>query len=84
MSITPAQKSRASGEMMDKQHKSELNNAGYTVGQVVQTKKSHPCGGCEWEILRMGMDFRIRCVTCGHMLMLPRVKFEKMVKASRQ
>ncbi|MDR1558321.1 MAG: DUF951 domain-containing protein [Clostridiales bacterium] len=52
----------------------------YQVGQIVQMKKSHPCGGKEWEIQRVGMDFRIRCVTCGHSVMLPRVKFEKSVK----
>lgn len=52
----------------------------YAVGDIVQTKKSHPCGGKEWEILRVGMDFRIRCTTCGHMVMLPRAKFEKSVK----
>ena len=51
----------------------------YKVGQVVKTKKSHPCGSCEWEIQRVGMDFRIRCVKCGHSVMLPRAKFEKMV-----
>jgi len=56
----------------------------YKIGQIVQTKKSHPCGGFEWEIQRVGMDFRIRCVTCGHSLMLPRVKFEKMVKQNNE
>jgi len=51
----------------------------YKVGQIVKTKKNHPCGGCEWEIQRIGMDFRIRCVKCGRSVMLPRAKFEKMV-----
>ena len=52
----------------------------YHIGDIVQTKKNHPCGGKEWEILRIGMDFRIKCTTCDHMVMLPRVKFEKSVK----
>jgi len=52
----------------------------FQVGDVVQTKKPHPCGSHEWEILRVGMDFRIRCTKCKHMVMLPRIKFEKMVK----
>jgi len=43
-------------------------------------KKSHPCGSSQWEILRTGIDFRIKCCGCGHMVMLPRVKFEKNVK----
>jgi hypothetical protein len=47
-------------------------------------KKNHPCGGKEWEIQRVGMDFRIRCVTCGHSIMLPRTKFEKSVKKGRK
>ena len=52
----------------------------FSVGDIVKTKKNHPCGGKEWEILRIGMDFRIRCTTCGHMVMLPRAKFEKSGK----
>ena len=52
----------------------------YHIGDVVQMKKDHPCGGKEWEILRVGMDFRIKCITCSHMVMLPRTKFEKSVK----
>ena len=43
-------------------------------------KKNHPCGGNTWEILRTGMDFRIKCTTCGHLVMISRVKFEKGVK----
>lgn len=52
----------------------------YSVGQVVQMKKKHPCGSNQWEILRVGMDFRIKCKGCGHMVMIPRTKFEKACK----
>ncbi|MCI8342797.1 MAG: DUF951 domain-containing protein [Firmicutes bacterium] len=52
----------------------------FLVGDIVQMKKPHPCGGREWEVLRTGIDFRIKCTTCGHMVMLPRIKFEKNVK----
>ena len=52
----------------------------FYVGDIVMTKKPHPCGGNEWEVLRVGIDFRIKCVKCGHMVMLPRTKFEKSVK----
>ena len=52
----------------------------FNIGDIVYMKKPHPCGGHEWGILRVGMDFRIRCETCGHMVMLPRRKFEKNVK----
>lgn len=52
----------------------------FSVGDVVQMKKAHPCGSNEWEVLRTGIDFRIKCVGCGHMVMLSRIKFEKSVK----
>lgn len=52
----------------------------FNIGDIVKTKKNHPCGSDEWEILRVGADFRIKCKGCGHMVMLPRVKFEKSVK----
>ncbi|MCL5057528.1 MAG: DUF951 domain-containing protein [Actinobacteria bacterium] len=44
-------------------------------------KKTHPCGGDIWEVMRTGVDFRIRCSTCGRVVMVPRPKFEKSVKA---
>lgn len=50
------------------------------VGDVLQMKKPHPCGCREWQVLRVGMDFRLRCLGCGHEVMLPRVKAEKNVK----
>ena len=52
----------------------------FFIGDRVSMKKPHPCGGYEWEVLRVGMDFRIRCVQCAHTVMLPRKKFEKSVK----
>lgn len=54
--------------------------ANYNIGDIVELKKKHPCGSNQWEITRVGMDFRIKCVGCSHQLMLPRVKFEKSVK----
>ena len=50
------------------------------VGDLIQTKKNHPCGGNQWEIMRVGMDFRIRCTTCDHQVWIPRVKLEKSIK----
>jgi hypothetical protein len=55
-------------------------SAAYRVGDVVEMKKQHPCGSKQWEILRTGMDFRIKCQGCGHMVLIPRPKFEKNVK----
>jgi len=50
------------------------------VGDVLELKKFHPCGSRRWLVLRVGMDFKLRCTGCGHELMLPRVKAEKSVK----
>ena len=50
------------------------------VGDVLELKKEHPCGSRRWQVLRVGMDFRLRCLGCGHELMLPRSKAEKSVK----
>ena len=47
---------------------------------VVKLKKPHPCGSFEWEILRVGADFRLKCTGCGHQVMLPRRQVEKSTK----
>ncbi|ACA60706.1 DUF951 domain-containing protein [Candidatus Desulforudis audaxviator] len=52
----------------------------FEVGDVVEMKKRHPCGGWEWEVLRTGVDFRLRCRTCGRVILLPRPQFLKGVK----
>ena len=44
----------------------------YAVGDIVKLKKPHPCGSSEWEILRVGADFRLKCMRCGHQVMVPR------------
>ena len=46
----------------------------------VELKKQHPCGSRNWEILRVGMDIKLKCLGCGHELMVPRSKAEKAVK----
>ena len=50
------------------------------VGDLLELKKEHPCGSREWLVLRVGMDFRLKCLGCGHELMLPRSKAEKSIK----
>ena len=52
----------------------------FRIGDIVQMKKKHPCGSQEWEILRVGADFRLKCLGCGHELMLPRSKAEKSIR----
>ena len=50
------------------------------VGDVLEMKKSHPCGEKKFLVLRVGMDFKIRCLKCGHEVMVPRIKIEKNIK----
>jgi hypothetical protein len=52
----------------------------FELGDVVQMKKVHPCGSNEWEVLRLGMDIRIKCVGCGRSVLLPRRDFERNMK----
>lgn len=52
----------------------------FSVGQHIKMKKTHPCGENHWEILRVGMDFRLKCLGCGHQVMLPRKTVEKGFK----
>ena len=51
------------------------------VGDRLKMKKQHPCGSSEWEVLRIGADFRLRCCGCGHEVMGARSKFERNVRA---
>ena len=50
------------------------------VGDRLRMKKPHPCGSYEFLVLRVGMDFKIRCLGCGREVMLPRHKCEKNIK----
>ena len=52
----------------------------YKLGSVVIMKKQHPCGEKIFQITRVGMDIKLRCVGCGHEVMLPRAKAEKGIK----
>jgi hypothetical protein len=45
------------------------------VGDVVEMRKPHPCGGCQWEIVRVGADIGLTCLTCRRRVLLPRRKF---------
>ena len=56
----------------------------YEIGDIVTLKKSHPCGSREWEILRVGADFRLNCKGCGHQILVPRRMVEKNTKSVRK
>ena len=50
------------------------------VGDILTMKKPHPCGSHEWEVLRTGADFKLKCLGCGHEVFGPRSKFEKRIR----
>ena len=56
----------------------------YEVGDIVTLKKGHPCGSNEWEILRVGADFRLKCMGCGHQIMVPRKMVEKNTRGLKK
>lgn len=56
----------------------------YEVGDIIRMKKQHPCGNFEWEILRVGADFRLKCTGCGHQIMIPRRNVEKNTREVRK
>ena len=52
----------------------------FKIGDIIKMKKTHPCGTNAWEILRVGMDFRLRCTGCDHQVMVTRKLIEKNFK----
>ena len=50
------------------------------AGDRLEMKKPHPCGGNVFTLLRVGMDFKIRCETCGREVMAPRKTIEKNIR----
>jgi len=70
---------------------SAVSHAGVTVlnyavqmelhlDDIVQLRKAHPCGGREWQVVRLGADIGAICTTCGRRVLMPRSRFEKQVK----
>lgn len=52
----------------------------FNIGDTIQTRKQHPCGNDKWLIIRVGADFKIKCINCGRVVMLDRETFIKRVK----
>lgn len=51
----------------------------FNIGDKVKTKKVHPCGSKEWELVRVGVDFKLKCLGCSHIIVLPREKALKII-----
>lgn len=52
----------------------------YELGSIVIMKKGHPCGANSWEIIRLGIDIKLKCTNCGRTIMMDRIEFEKKLK----
>ena len=51
-----------------------------SCGDIVVMQKKHPCGSDKWQVLRTGADIKLKCLGCGHEVMLPRSKAEKNIR----
>jgi hypothetical protein len=52
----------------------------YKLGSIVIMKKGHPCGENKWEIVRIGVDIKLKCMKCGRNIMMTRIDFNKKLK----
>ena len=52
----------------------------FQVGDIVRLRKPHPCGGYDWEVVRLGADIGLKCQTCQHRVLLTRRELEKRLK----
>jgi hypothetical protein len=50
------------------------------LDDVIRLRKQHPCGGTDWRVVRLGADIGLRCLTCGHRILLPRSTLERRLK----
>ena len=58
-----------------------MNSTDILLGDVITTRKPHPCGSSEWTVIRTGADIKIRCSGCGRIVMLDRDSFLRRRKA---
>ena len=54
------------------------------VGDILALKKPHPCGSNKWEVLRIGQDLSLKCIVCGHQMMIARKSIEKNIKSKEK
>ena len=52
----------------------------YEVVDIVRLKKQHPCASSEWENVKVGADFKLKCMGCGHQIMIARKAVEKSAR----
>ena len=52
----------------------------FKLGDIITMKKPHACGENRWEVIRLGADIKVKCLGCGHIVMIPRAEFKKKFK----
>jgi len=52
----------------------------FKLGDIIVMKKPHACGENRWEVIRLGADIKVKCLGCGHIVMIPRADFNKKFK----
>jgi hypothetical protein len=52
----------------------------FRLGDRVQLRKQHPCGGFQWDVIRLGADIGLVCTKCGRRVLLPRTTLERRMK----
>ena len=50
------------------------------LGDIVRLKKVHPCGGYEWQVVRLGADIGIKCTKCERRVLIPRSIFQRRIR----
>lgn len=58
-----------------------MNTIGIKSGDIIRLKKVHPCGEDKWEVMRAGVDFKLKCLGCERIFWIPRRKLDKRIKA---
>lgn len=58
----------------------EKHQTNYSLGDIFEFKKVHPCGGKEWKITRVGVDCKLECTTCKRIIIIPRIELAKKIK----
>ena len=52
----------------------------FRLGDGVELRKPHPCGGRAWTVVRLGTDIGLSCDTCGQRLLLSRSRLERRLR----
>ncbi|WAH36993.1 DUF951 domain-containing protein [Alicyclobacillus dauci] len=57
-----------------------MSSVEYQLNDIVRMKKPHACGENQWQVIRLGMDIRIKCQKCGHSVLIPRARFDRLIR----